>query len=127
MARIDDMVHRVMTPYFFLKQDTSYPSIDQSSAPLNKWGLHPYLQSFVYGAKANVDARGTHAKLIRDAAAAGTVLLKNTGNILPLKAPKNIGVFGNDVGDNINGVYTLNVIRDKGYEYGTLTIGGGSG
>ncbi|KFY10611.1 hypothetical protein V491_07580 [Pseudogymnoascus sp. VKM F-3775] len=127
MARIDDMVHRVMTPYFFLKQDTSYPSVDASSAPINEWGVHPYLQSFVYGPKSNVDARGAHAKLIRDAAAAGTVLLKNTGNILPLKAPKNIGVFGNDAGDNINGIYTLNVIRDHGYEYGTLAIGGGSG
>ncbi|KFY40142.1 hypothetical protein V495_05598 [Pseudogymnoascus sp. VKM F-4514 (FW-929)] len=127
MDRIDDMVHRVMTPYFFLNQDTTYPSIDQSSAPLNKWGIHPYLQSFIYGAKANVDARGAHAKLIRDAAAAGTVLLKNEGNILPLKAPKNIGVFGNDAGDNIDGVYTLNAIRDHGYEYGTLAIGGGSG
>lgn len=127
MDRIDDMVHRVMTPYFFLNQDATYPSIDQSSAPLNKWGFHPYLQSFIYGTKSNVDARGAHAKLIRDAAAAGTVLLKNTGNILPLKAPKNIGVFGNDAGDNIDGVYTLNAIRDHGYEYGTLAIGGGSG
>jgi beta-glucosidase len=126
LARIDDMAHRVMTPYFHLNQDTGYPSVDQASGSINEYGVHPYLQLFTYG-KSNVDVRGTHAKLIRDLGAAGTVLLKNTGNILPLKAPKNIGVFGNDAGDDINGIYPVDVNSGQGYEYGTLPIGGGSG
>lgn len=126
LSRLDDMARRVMTPYFFLKQDTAYPSVDQQSGVMNKEGVHPYLQQFTTG-QANVDARGTHAKLIRSLAAAGTVLLKNTGNILPLKSPKNIGVFGNDAGDNVNGLYPVDISPVDGFEFGTLPIGGGSG
>ena len=57
------------------------------------------------------------------------VLLKNVGGTLPLKAPKNIGVFGNDAGDVANGLYfdgvTVNTVT--GFEFGVLPTGGGSG
>lgn len=33
--------------------------------------------------------------VIRDIGAASTVLLKNVRNVLPLKAPKSIGIIGN--------------------------------
>lgn len=49
-------------------------------------------------------------------------MLKNEDNALPLKAPKNIGVFGNDAGDLTNGLLASN-----NYEYGVLASGGGSG
>lgn len=124
--RLDDMARRVMTPYFYLSQDKDYPPIDMESGALNVLGVHPYLATFDEG-PANVDVRQTHAKLIRDLGAAGTVLLKNTNNALPLRAPKNIGVFGNDAGDPTNGLYTLNLGGIADFEYGTLTIGGGSG
>lgn len=52
-----------------------------------------------------MDVRDDHADLIRELGAAGIVLLKNTKNTLPLKAPKNIGVFGNDAGDVVDGLY----------------------
>jgi beta-glucosidase len=68
-ARLDDMIKRIMTPYFHLKQDTDFPPIDPSGA-VN-----------------------------------GTVLLKNVNGVLPLKAPKNIAVLGNDAGDVLNGEY----------------------
>jgi beta-glucosidase len=48
--------------------------------------------------------------------------LKNFDNALPLQAPKNIGVFGNDAGDLINGLYP-----QSDYEFGVLAMGGGSG
>lgn len=35
--RLDDMVRRIMTPYFHLGQ-TSYPPIDGSTYGLNRWG-----------------------------------------------------------------------------------------
>ncbi|KAK9241574.1 glycosyl hydrolase family 3 N terminal domain-containing protein [Lipomyces tetrasporus] len=120
-VRVDDMARRIMTPYFHLRQDKDYPPIDMESGNLNILGVYPYLDTFKFGT-ANVDVRQTHAQLIRELATAGTVLLKNIDNALPLKAPKTIGVFGNDIGDSTNGL-----LLGGNYEYGTLAVGGGSG
>jgi len=56
-------------------------------------------------------------------------LLKNVDNALPLKAPKNLGVFGNDAGDLTNGLYSLSGLglASGNYEFGVLAAGGGSG
>ncbi|KAH7356905.1 beta-glucosidase [Rhexocercosporidium sp. MPI-PUGE-AT-0058] len=124
--RLDDMARRIMTPYFHLGQNADFPPIDPESGNLNILGVPPYLNTFTFG-PANVDVREDHAKLVRDLAAAGTVLLKNTNNALPLKAPKNMGVFGNDAGDITNGLYSLKFVGEQNYEYGTLPVGGGSG
>ncbi|GKT93493.1 LOW QUALITY PROTEIN: beta-glucosidase 2 [Colletotrichum tofieldiae] len=72
------------------------------------------------------DVRGNHSKLIREAGAAGTVLLKNVNSTLPLLQPKIIGVFGNDAGDMTDGFYRPSEIPD-GVNTGTMIIGGGSG
>ncbi|GAB7354836.1 hypothetical protein MBLNU459_g5216t1 [Dothideomycetes sp. NU459] len=126
-TRLDDMARRVMTPYFYLQQNVDYPPTDIESGNLNIVGVMPYLDDFNYG-PANVDVRDDHAQLIRELGAAGAVLLKNTNNALPLKAPKNIGVFGNDAADPTNGLYSLSLTLGNGdYEYGTLPVGGGSG
>ncbi|KAI8313403.1 putative beta-glucosidase G [Colletotrichum sp. SAR11_59] len=66
------------------------------------------------------DVRGQHGDLIRRIAAESTVLLKNEG-ILPLKNPKNIGVFGNDAADPTDGL-TFN----RQFEIGTLDVGSGA-
>lgn len=36
--RLDDMVRRIITPYYLLGQDQNYPTVDASSVPLN---FHP--------------------------------------------------------------------------------------
>lgn len=41
----------------------------------------------------HVDVTGDHYKVIREIGAAGTVLLKNKHNALPLRKPKKIGTF----------------------------------
>jgi len=78
---------------------------------------------------SNVDVRDDHATLIRELGAAGIVLLKNVNNTLPLKTPKNIGVFGNDAGDLTDGLYFGGDpdLTNIGYQYGVLPVGGGSG
>jgi len=125
-SRIDDAAHRIMTPYFFLGQDQDYPLIDPTSGPINILGIQPYLDTFQYG-EANVDVRSNHADLIRKLGSAGTVLLKNSNNALPLNKPKNIAVFGNDAADPENGLYSLSLTSNGDFEYGHLAVGGGSG
>lgn len=122
-SRIDDMVVRIMTPYYWLGQDQNHPSVDESSADLNTFSPRStWLRNFTFTGTRSRDVRDNHGALIRKHGAAGTVLLKNVNNALPLKAPKSIAVFGNDADEDTQGFYNQN-----NFEYGTLTAGGGSG
>lgn len=129
-ARLDDMVRRVMTPYFQLGQDQDYPLVDPSSGvypvvnsyePESYW-LDQWTASGSLGPNG-VNVRGNHSALIRTLGAAGSVLLKNVNAALPLKSPQLVGVFGNAAGDAASGAF----YADENYEYGCLPYGGGSG
>jgi beta-glucosidase len=129
-ARLDDMVRRIMTPYYFLGQDQGFPTIDPSGTSLNFFSPSTWVDEFVLNGTSNRDVRANHASLIRELGAAGSVLLKNERNALPLLSPKNIAIFGNDAGDFTRGMYFLNIAigADSGNsEFGTLPVGGGSG
>ncbi|KAH6625224.1 glycosyl hydrolase family 3 N terminal domain-containing protein [Boeremia exigua] len=130
VERVDDMVLRIMTPYFHLNQDVGFPAIDGYTSKIGFFGPGPY--AFNYTSGPIVDVRQEqHAQLIRDLGAAGTVLLKNTNGTLPLGNPNNIGVFGNDAADFTKGQYSLVLsgtsLLDGDYNIGTLAVGGGSG
>nr|RBQ93884.1 hypothetical protein FVER53263_01568 [Fusarium verticillioides] len=120
---LDGMVCRILTPYFFyLGEDKDNPSVDPSSQPLFYNGF-----GYTYPGPCPVgpDVRGNHSALIRDIAAAGTVLLENQGSIIPLnKSLTNIGLFGNDAADPSIGTLFSN---HDGIDSGTLISGGGSG
>lgn len=128
IERVDDMVRRIMTPYFYLKQQTQYPPIDGSSPDLQGDSIADYTYNFTLG-PSNVDVRDQHAQRIRGLGAAGIVLLKNVNNTLPLDKPANIGVFGNDAADMADGLYlgANRDLRNVGYDQGVLPVGGGSG
>jgi beta-glucosidase len=85
-TRLDDMVTRILAAWYYVGQDEGYPEVN----------VAPYTQQ-----QTIVDARGDNAALIREIGAAGTVLVKNTNNALPLKDPKFLTVYGYDavVGD----------------------------
>jgi len=69
------------------------------------------------------NVQGDHGDHIRAAAAAGTVLLKNTNGALPLTGKEMLtGVFGEDAGDNTLGP---NGCADRGCDNGTLAMGWG--
>ncbi|KAG0156023.1 hypothetical protein PDIDSM_3199 [Penicillium digitatum] len=122
-SRVDDMIVRIMTPYYWLGQDKDYPEVDPSSADLNTFSPRStWLREFNLTGERSRDVRGDHAKLIRKLAAEATVLLKNEKQALPLKAPKNIAVFGNDAGEN-----TMGAVNQATFEFGNLASGGGSG
>ncbi|KAJ6089940.1 hypothetical protein N7467_005156 [Penicillium canescens] len=122
-SRVDDMIVRIMTPYYWLGQDEDYPDVDPSSADLNTFSPRStWVREFNLTGERSRDVRGNHGKLIRKLAAEATVLLKNENSALPLKAPKSIAVFGNDAGEN-----TMGPVNQATFEYGTLGSGGGSG
>ena len=122
-SRVDDMIVRIMTPYYALGQDHGFPTVDPSSADLNTFSPRStWLTEFNLTGPSNRDVRGGHAALIREQGAAAIVLLKNENKALPLKAPMSIAVFGNDAGEDTMGSYST-----SNFEYGTLGAGGGSG
>jgi beta-glucosidase len=122
-SRVDDMIVRIMTPYYWLGQDENYPDVDPSSADLNTFSPRStWVREFNLTGERSRDVRGNHGELIRKLAAEATVLLKNENSALPLKAPKSIAVFGNDAGEN-----TMGPVNEATFEYGTLGSGGGSG
>ncbi|KAF4471291.1 beta-glucosidase [Fusarium albosuccineum] len=130
IGRVNDMCHRVLTPYFKLKQNEGFSGIDPSFRDTNAVLFttpDEYSYQFNFGPVANIDVRGSHAASIREAAAAGTVLLKNVNNTLPLKSPKRVGIFGNDAGDFTNGMSYWYFNGVGNYEYGVLAAAGGSG
>ncbi|KAE8130674.1 glycoside hydrolase superfamily [Aspergillus pseudotamarii] len=122
-TRLDDMIKRIMTPYYFLHQDQGFPATDPAMAYYNtQFSSNNYsMDSFVFGNKSR-DVRQDHGIRIRRHAAESTVMLKNTNNALPLKAPASIAIFGSDAAPNTQGPF----IRGPS-EIGTLAVGGGSG
>ncbi len=122
-SRVDDMIVRIMTPYYFLGQDKDYPTIDPATADLNTFSpRRTWWQDFVLNGTRSRDVRADHNVLIRKLGAASTVLLKNVNKTLPLISPKSIAVFGNDASEDSQGYY-----NQDNFEYGTLSVGGGSG
>ncbi|KAL5415720.1 hypothetical protein PMIN03_002496 [Paraphaeosphaeria minitans] len=127
IERVDDMILRVMTPYYHLGQDFGFPVVDESTVPLSFFSRADWRYNYTLGPIVDVCAQ--HAKLIRQLGAAGTVLLKNVNNTLPLKKPKR-APLGNDAADMTRGQYTLSIssgLASGDYDIGTLAARGGSG
>lgn len=127
-SKLDDMILRILTPYYYFGQnDTDYPDIDPSMADRNTlFNLLEGPSPFVLNGTRDRDVRANHSTLIRELGAAGTVLLKNTKNALPLKGPLRIGIFGNDQGDPAADWLDTS-IGTENWPTGTLVVGGGSG
>ncbi|KAI0188629.1 glycosyl hydrolase family 3 N terminal domain-containing protein [Xylaria flabelliformis] len=100
-SRVDDMVRRILASWYLVGQDKSYPSINLG---------------------ANV--QGTHKDNIRAVARDGIVLLKNDGNVLPLKKPAKLGLVGSAA---VIGQHGQNACQDQACDSGALGMGWGSG
>ncbi|KAI1173245.1 glycoside hydrolase family 3 protein [Nemania sp. FL0916] len=101
-ARVDDMVRRILASWYLIGQDAGgYPSIN-----------------------LNANVRGTHNTNIRSIARDGIVLLKNDGNVLPLKKPAKLGLVGSAA---VIGQHGQNSCQDQGCDSGALGMGWGSG
>lgn len=118
------MAMRIMAAYFKVGRTVDEPYPNFSSWSRDTFGyVHAGAEEGYQQINFHVDVRGDHAALIREVAAKGTVLLKNTG-ALPLDKPKFLAVIGEDAGPNLNGP---NGCADRGCDNGTLAMGWGSG
>ena len=105
--------YRVLAGWYLLGQDSGYPETN-----FNAW--YPLDDT----KNGRVDVRGDHRKVVRDIAAASIVLLKNTGNALPLTKPRSIAVIGSDAAPPVRGP---NGFKDRAGSDGILAMGWGSG
>ena len=103
------MVTRILASWYLTKQDSGYPAISVTA----KGG----------GSGRNVQT-ANHTATARAVARDGIVLLKNSGNLLPLQKPKSIAIIGSGAVANPQGI---NSCIDFGCDTGTLVQGWGSG
>ncbi|KAI7496165.1 Beta-glucosidase [Hortaea werneckii] len=125
--RLDDMTTRIVAGWYYVdrasNQAENAPNF--SSWTDDTYGFeHYYAEEDYTQINWHYDVRQNHAADIRNQAAKGTVLLKNTG-ALPLTGKEQLtAVFGSDAGENPWGP---NGCADRGCDMGTLAMGWGSG
>lgn len=123
--RVDDMVVRIMAPYFKVHAgNVSRPDVNFSSWTNETEGPVYFSANASWGVvNEHVDVQADHADLIREIGAKSVVLLKNDG-ALPLPKFDCIAVIGEDAQDNPDGP---NACVDRACNNGTLAMGWGSG
>ncbi|CUA77162.1 beta-glucosidase [Rhizoctonia solani] len=127
-TRLDDMVHRILTPYYALGQDKGFPAVQYNTSGI---GSNSYVGTTPGNTHVNVQA--DHYKIIRKIGEDSATLLKNVrtnGGGLPLKKSKFVAVFGQDAGANPDGLLACGSINQCATEHannGTVSTGGGSG
>jgi beta-glucosidase len=126
--RLDDMAVRIVAAWYYVDRESNQvpDSPNFSSWTTDTYGFrHAYAQERYELVNHHVDVFSDHIADIREFAAKGTVLLKNTGNALPLTGNEKLtAVFGSDAGEN---QYGPNGCSDRGCDNGTLAMGWGSG
>ena len=109
----DPHVCRILAGWYYIGQDSGFPETN-----FDAWNPLDETKN------KHVDVRGDHWKVVRDIAAASIVLLKNTGDALPLNKPRSISVIGSDASPPIRGP---NGFTDRAGSDGILAMGWGSG
>lgn len=123
--RLDDMVTRIMSAYFFVGRDKTRIPVNFNAWTTDTYGYEHAIAQENYGLiNQHVDVRGEHGAGIRERAAKSIVLLKNN-KALPLTGhEKFTGVIGQGAVTNLWGP---NGCSDRNCDNGTLAMGWGSG
>ncbi|KAE8154609.1 putative beta-glucosidase M [Aspergillus avenaceus] len=117
-SRLDDMVTRIVATWYQLNQDTDFPS-PGVGMPADVYAPH----DAVMGKSAD------SKEVLLQSAIEGHVLVKNTNDVLPLRSPKLVSVFGYDaVSPDISLKKFQGFSQTIGIQKNhTLWVGGGSG
>lgn len=124
--RLDDMAIRIMAAYYYVGRD-------EVNIPTNfySWSVNTYdhihaidTSSPIALVNQHVNARGSHAAVIRTIGQQSNVLLKNSGSLPLTGQERQVGIFGYDACSNPDGA---NGCPDRGCDNGTLAMGWGSG
>jgi beta-glucosidase len=101
-TRINDMITRLLSPYYLLEQDQGYPTVDLDR-----------------------DILGDNYKINHQVSVAGMILLKNTNNVLPFNVTndKNLFIYGEAAAQAKQGFAGGGLLQSGGAIY----QGGGSG
>jgi len=114
MDRLDDMCVRIVAAWYYVdRPGNQVPDAPNfSSWTQSTFGYqHYYAEEGYTQLNYHVNVQDDHADNIREVAAQGSVLLKNSG-VLPLTGKEKLtGVFGEDAGDN---QYGPNGCADRG-------------
>lgn len=103
------MATRILAGWYFLGQDSGYPS----QSGWSSWN----------GGVGGPNVQGDHKNIARIVARDGTVLLKNTNKALPLNKPRSLAIIGEDA---INNPAGPNACPDRACDTGTLAMVRGS-
>lgn len=124
--RLNDMATRVVATWYQLGQDSNYPPPNFSANTDAETGpCHPgALISPTCKVNEFVDVQADHKVVAREVAREAITLLKNQGQILPLKTSAAIKVFGSHARNNPNGP---NACEDRSCNEGVLGTGWGTG
>ncbi|KAL3460298.1 glycoside hydrolase superfamily [Aspergillus heterothallicus] len=124
--RLNDMVTRILAVWFKMGQDQDYPLPNFSSNTEDEKGLlYPgALFSPIGVVNQFINVQADHNVTARAVARDAITLLKNEGDLLPLRRNDSLKIFGSDAGPDPQG---LNSCADKGCNRGVLTMGWGSG
>jgi beta-glucosidase len=104
-ARLDDMATRILASWYFLGQDSGYPT----QTGWSSWN----------GGSGGPNVQGSHNTVARAIARDGIILLKNTNHALPLKKPASLAIIGQDAIVNPSGA---NACSDRACDTGTLAM-----
>lgn len=112
-----------MAAWYQLGQDTGYPAVSFSSWTKSDTGvLYPGAGTGPQvTVNTHVNVQANHSNIAFEVARDAITLLKNDGNLLPLKTSDVIRVFGSDAGPNPSG---MNGCTDRSCDQGVMAMVG---
>lgn len=114
-SRVQDMATRVLASYYFLEQDRA-----NITAPnFNFFDINDPATN------EHVNVMADHHLVSREIVSAGTALLKNVNNSLPLQKPRSMVLLGSAAGPFKGGPH--HYPDQIGWPYGAVSTGWGSG
>ncbi|KAK9435574.1 Glycoside hydrolase, superfamily [Metarhizium brunneum] len=127
MDRLNDMATRVVASWYKMGQDNGFPETNFHTLTRDSVGmLYPAAFPDTPSVVVNkfVPVQADHNEIARQVAQDAITLLKNNGNLLPLRTSQSLKIFGTGAQTNPDGP---NACADRKCNKGTLGQGWGSG